>query len=79
MPARKRIIHPGEEYDAEELERGGEEAVLEEVQASPEPDVNVQGEPWGWTKPGPKPAGWREDGRYGPWDGEDERRREGER
>jgi len=65
MPVRERIIHPGEEYDADELERGGEEAVLEQVPAYPEPPVDVQGEPWGWTKPGPKPRGWRKDGRYG--------------
>jgi hypothetical protein len=78
MPLRERIIHPDEEYDADALERGGEEPVLEQVTPVPEPPVEVQGEPMGWTKGPPYPKGWREDGRYGPRDGEDERRRAGE-
>jgi hypothetical protein len=64
MPIRRsqrRLVRAGEEYDdtAEDVE-------LEEVKPRREPPVEVQGEPWGWTKPGPKPKGWREDGRYGP-------------
>ena len=45
--------------------RDGEDVELEQVEPSPEPEVAVQGEPWGWTKPGPRPRGWRKDGRYG--------------
>jgi hypothetical protein len=55
-----RRVRAGEEYD----ETGGE-VELEQVECCPEPPVEVQGEPWGWTKPGPRPAGWRKDGRYG--------------
>jgi hypothetical protein len=71
---RRRQVREGEEYDGT-----AEEVELETPPPRPEPPVDVQGEPWGWTKPGPRPKGWRQDGRYGPQDGEDERRREGER
>ena len=67
---RRRIIRDGDEYTIDELDRG--EVELEEVPPRPEPPVEVQGEPWGWTKPGPRPKGWREDGRYGPDDGPSE-------
>ena len=60
---RRRRIRDGDEYTTDELDRG--EVELEEVPRRPEPPVEVQGEPWGWTKPGPKPKGWREDGDYG--------------
>ena len=73
---RRRLIRDGDAYTLAEDDRG--EIELEQVTPFPEPPVDVQGEPWGWTKPGPRPKGWREDGRYGSRDGEDERRREGE-
>jgi hypothetical protein len=39
---------------------------LEEVTPEPnQPPEELRGEPWGWTKPGPKPRGWRRDGDYG--------------
>jgi hypothetical protein len=63
-PEGRRLVSPGEEYTSDELRAGLVE--LEEVPPRPEPPVEVQGEPWGWTKPGPRPKGWREDGRYGP-------------
>ena len=53
---RRRLIRDGDEYDEAQLERG--EVELEEVARRPEPDVEVQGEPWGWTKDGPRPRGW---------------------
>jgi hypothetical protein len=61
---RRRLIRDGDEYTSAELERGDVE--LELPPRRPEPDVEVQGEPWGWTKAGDRPAGWREDGQYGP-------------
>ena len=63
---RRRILR-GQRYTLDEEERG--ETELEEVpehQRYPEPPEEIQGEPWGWTKPGSKPRGWREDNRYGP-------------
>jgi hypothetical protein len=63
MRRRRRLIHSGEEYTADELAAG--EVELEQPEPFPEPPVEVQGEPWGWTKPGPRPRGWRKDGRYG--------------
>jgi len=79
-----RRIRDGDTYTADELDRG--EVELEEVTARPEPPVEIQGEPWGWAKPGPKPKGWREDGDYGgqsrddpgPYDGSWERPEEEE-
>lgn len=73
---RRRRIEPGGTYTTDELARG--EVELVEVERRPEPPVELQGEPWGWTKDGGRPEGWRADGRYGPQDGEDERRRAGE-
>jgi hypothetical protein len=57
----RRVVREGEEYDdtAEEVE-------LDTPDPRPEPPVDVQGEPWGWTKPGPRPRGFRDDGQYGP-------------
>jgi hypothetical protein len=57
----RRPVRAGEEYDGT-----AGDVDLEQVIPNPEPDVDVQGEPWGWTKPGPRPVGWRKDGRYGP-------------
>jgi hypothetical protein len=76
MPER-RIIRDGDEYTVDEDERG--EIEREEVPRRPEPPVEVQGEPWEWTKPGPRPKGWPgpdNDPRWrnrddpGPYDGE---------
>jgi hypothetical protein len=61
---RRRLIRDGDEYTADELARG--EVELEVPEPRAEPAVEVQGEPWGWTKAGPRPEGWREDGQYGP-------------
>jgi hypothetical protein len=67
----RRLIRPGDTYIIVELERG--EVELEQVPPRPEPPVEVQGEPWGWTKDGPRPKGWpgpdanRDD--PGPYDG----------
>ena len=71
MPPR-RLVRPGESYTIDE------EVDLEEVSpmTNPPPE-ETRGEPWGWTKPGPRPLGWREDGNYdgrnrdhpGPFDG----------
>lgn len=64
MPGRilRRIIEAGMSYTVDEEER--DEIELRTVEPFPEPPVEIQGEPWGWTKPGRKPLGWREDGRY---------------
>ena len=59
----RRRIRDGDSYTIDE--EG--EVVFDEVEPDPDPpSEDVRGEPWGWTKPGPKPRGWREDGRYGP-------------
>jgi hypothetical protein len=74
MPPRR--VRPGDSYNIDELDRG--EVELEEVPPNPDPPPeDTRGEPWGWTKPGPRPRGWREDGNYdgrnhddpGPFDG----------
>ena len=57
-PARR--VLEGEDYTVDE------DVVLDERKRRAEPPVEVQGEPWGWTKPGPRPKGYRKDGRYGP-------------
>jgi len=54
----RRLIRAGMAY------RDGEDVELEQVEPNPEPPVAEQGEPWGWTKAGPRPRGWRKDGRY---------------
>jgi hypothetical protein len=56
---RPRRIRVGDSYTIDE------DVELEQVKPNPEPDVNVQGEPWGWLKDGPRPRGWRKDGHYG--------------
>jgi len=60
---RRRLIKAGGQYTEPELDAG--EVELEQVAPADEPPVDEQGEPWGWTKPGPRPRGWREDGNYG--------------
>ena len=59
----RRIVRPGGSYTADE------DVQLETpAPAADPPPEETRGEPWGWTKPGPRPRGWREDGRYGPRD-----------
>lgn len=65
------------------IEEGGEYTINDDVRLEERepiidpPDIDIQGEPWGWTKDGPKPRGWpgpdhsRDD--PGPWDGAWER------
>jgi hypothetical protein len=63
MPDReRRLIREGDSFTIDDEDRGDIE--LQEVTPNEEPPEDIQGEPWGWTKPGPKPRGWREDGRY---------------
>lgn len=52
----RREVRDGDEYTVDEEDR--DEIELELVSRRPEPPVEVQGEPWGWTKPGPRPIGW---------------------
>jgi len=59
MGDRIRRVFAGDAYTVDE------DVELEQPEPTPEPPVNEQGEPWGWTKPGPRPRGWREDGNYG--------------
>jgi hypothetical protein len=59
----RRFIREGDTYEF------GEDVDIADVPPNEEPPVELQGEPWGWTKPGPRPRGWRKDGRYGPTDG----------
>lgn len=57
-----REIRDGDEYTIEDSN-----VILIEVTPFPEPDIQIQGEPWGgnkWRK-GFAPKGWRKDGRYG--------------
>lgn len=67
----RRLVRDGDEYTDDERERG--EVELLEVERRPEPPVEIQGEPWGWTKAGDRPKGWpgpdarRDD--PGPFDG----------
>jgi hypothetical protein len=58
-PEGRRLIKAGGEYTTDEV------VELEQPEPYPEPPVAEQGEPWGWTKDGPRPRGWRKDGRYG--------------
>jgi hypothetical protein len=53
---RRRLIRDGDSYTEEELDRG--EVELDEVDRRDEPPIDVQGEPWEWTKPGDRPRGW---------------------
>lgn len=77
----RRLIRDGDAYTDDEDERG--EVELEQVPRRPEPPVEVQGEPWGWTKPGPRPRGWpgpdHPTDEPGPFDGEWAPRREDRR
>lgn len=68
----RRRIREGDEFTIEEERRG--QLVFETPDPRPEPPRDIQGEPWGWTKDGPRPEGWpgpdanRDD--PGPYDGE---------
>jgi hypothetical protein len=65
MPDQPRIIGHGQSFTIGD-DIGG---LIERDEVPPHPDPpppHTRGEPWGWTKPGGKPRGWREDGRYGP-------------
>jgi hypothetical protein len=70
MPERRRL-RDGDEYTINEENEDLIER--EEVEPFPESPVETQGEPWGWTKDGPRPRGWpgpdanRDD--PGPYDG----------
>lgn len=72
---RFRRIHEGDEFTIDEELRG--ELEFDVPSPNEEPPVEIQGEPWGWNKPGNKPRGWpgpdhsRDD--PGPFDGEWER------
>lgn len=59
------LIRDGEAYTITEEDHNGIE--LDQVKPVEAPPVEIQGEPWGWSKPGPKPRGWREDNDYGPY------------
>jgi hypothetical protein len=72
----RRLVYDGDTYTEPELERG--EVELVQVARRDEPDVNVQGEPWDWTKLGDRPKGWpgpednpewRNEDEPGPYDG----------
>lgn len=52
----RRLIRDGDSYTIDEEDRG--EIELEVRDRREEPLVDVQGEPWGWTKDGPRPKGW---------------------
>lgn len=55
MPERRRI-RDGDSFDIDEDERG--KLDFERPRPFPEPSVDIQGEPWGWLKDGPRPRGW---------------------
>jgi len=61
---KRRLVRAGETFTTDEL--ADDEVELEEVEPYPEPPVEEQGEPWGWTKPGSRPRGWRLDKLYNP-------------
>ena len=52
----RRLVRDGDEFTIDEEDRG--EIELELPERFEEPPVEVQGEPWGWTKVGPVPRGW---------------------
>lgn len=74
---RKRRIHDGDEYTIDQED----DIELEMPERRNAPPEDIQGEPWGWTKEGHKPIGYRPDGKYdnpghddpGPFDGKWER------
>ena len=67
----RRLVRDGDEFTIDEEDR--DELEFELAARRAEPPVEVQGEPWGWTKDGPRPKGWpgpehsRDD--PGPFDG----------
>lgn len=52
----RRLVRDGDVFTIDEEERN--ELEFERPERRPEPPVDVQGEPWGWTKDGPRPKGW---------------------
>lgn len=48
----RRLIHDGDEFTIDDY------VEFERPERRPEPLTDIQGEPWGWTKPGPRPKGW---------------------
>lgn len=60
---RQRIIQDGDSYTIFDESAGTIELVMPERFS--EPPEAIQGEPWGWTKSGDKPRGWRLDSDYG--------------
>lgn len=71
----RRLVRDGDVYTIDEEERG--ELDFELPERREEPPVEVQGEPWGWTKGPPYPRGWpgpeHSRGDPGPFDGSWER------
>lgn len=47
------IIHAGEPYH-----EGDDVEIRQLAPTTDPPPETVRGEPWGWTKPGPRPRGW---------------------
>jgi hypothetical protein len=58
----RRLVHVGDEFTIDEEMDGSAET--EQVAPAEEAPIEIQGEPWGWTKGPPYPRGWREDGIY---------------
>lgn len=61
----KRRIRVGDIFTIDEEKTGELEFDMPEPDPDP-PPIEIQGEPWGWTKGPPYPRGWREDGKYDP-------------
>ena len=53
----RRIIRPGDSYTRDEEAAGEIEIEGVEPLRDPPPE-ETRGEPWGWTKDGPRPRGW---------------------
>lgn len=55
-----RFVHIGDTYNINEEDEGGVD--LEQVEmTTPEPPEDIEGEPWDWTKDGPRPPARRSD------------------
>lgn len=52
----RRLVRDHDTYDITEEDR--DEIELEIPDRRLEPPVDIQGEPWLWTKDGPRPKGW---------------------
>lgn len=59
----RRDVFNGSEFTIDE-ELAGEITLHDIAPIDDPPPVDIQGEPWGWKKPGPRPLGWRQDGNY---------------